>query len=146
MKPDRLLLLTGVLVTGLVGCQQKENNSVGGVWGAGTPDEGEKVTETTLHLTAHAHPTDEDDPEIDRVEFTAYYPGARSPDPEDSDAWAILCTDTKPDSGTDIYRCDADITNVPPGNVTISFDVYNVNDEENLAPNGTRTFEFNPEN
>jgi hypothetical protein len=37
-----------------------------------------------------------------------------------------------------MYECDWDLTRVPNGTMTVSFDVYDKAGNKNLGPNGTR--------
>jgi hypothetical protein len=103
----------------------------GGVWVS--PADGATFTSRSIHFAAHAYRTNSGDPAIDRVNFTATWPGQSSP----TGAWYVVCTETVPVSG-DVYQCDAQLPNsVPNGDVQISFDVYDKAGDVNLAPNGT---------
>ena len=84
-----------------------------------------------IHFKAYAYPTNRGDPAIDHVNFTAYWQGV------DPRTWMIACVARVP-AQTDIYACDANIRllGAPPGQIIISFDVYDVQGNANLSPQG----------
>jgi murein DD-endopeptidase MepM/ murein hydrolase activator NlpD len=102
----------------------------GGVW------ESVVLDGDTLRMTAHAYPTNEDDPAISRVAFTMYWPGYESP----NGGWYVACNAYRPING-DLYACDVDLAAIGAahGEISISFDVYDVDGNRNLAPNGVKT-------
>lgn len=99
----------------------------GGTWIS--PDNNFVVQGDILPFAAHAYPTNPGDPPIDHVNFTATWPGAN---------WHVICTLYRPQQG-DVYRCNWNLAQagVPNGPLTVSFDVYDVQNNANLAPNGT---------
>lgn len=84
-----------------------------------------------IHFAAYAYPTNNGDPQIDHVNFTAYWQGV------DPRVWKIVCVARVP-IRKDVYACDANIKllGAPPGQIIISFDVYDRQGNANLAPNG----------
>lgn len=105
----------------------------GGVWSELT------LVGDTLMLQARAYPSNAGDPPIERVEFTLWWPelGARQ------GPWTLACEDTTASNG-DNYSCTANLGNlgVPPGDLDVSFDVYDTNGNYQLAPNGVRTVDY----
>jgi hypothetical protein len=104
----------------------------GGLWIS--PDHGFKVIENRLHFEARAY-DNAGGSGIDRVNFTANVSGQ----------WMIACTATSP-SHDDVYGCDWSLVDstghyIPNGLFTVSFDVYDLAGNHNLAPNGTRQIE-----
>ncbi len=119
-------------------------DKVGGVWGklpSGT------ITNPNMDIEVYAYKAQSGDPEVSYVNITGYWPGAKSPDPDNPNAWPILCKLDKPKEGTNEYDCkiNLDDLGVPPGGFTLSFDVYNTKGDENLAPNGTKEFNYKPQ-
>jgi hypothetical protein len=97
----------------------------GGLWIS--PGDTFTITGNTLHFAAHAYPAITGDPKIDHVNFTATWIGV---------GWHVICSETTPSQG-DIYACDWNLAGIPPGTqVTVSFDVYDVAENRDLAPNG----------
>ena len=84
-----------------------------------------------VHFAAYAYPTNNGDPQIDHVNFTGYWQGV------DPRTWKILCVARVP-IRKDVYACDANLRllGAPPGQIIISFDVYDRQGNANLAPNG----------
>ncbi len=104
----------------------------GGLWI--TPDNNfTAVQKWPLLLSAHAYPTNPGDPKIAYVNFTAYWSGLTS------SQWPVLAT-VKPTPGTDVFSYTWDLTYkgavIPAGAFQVSFDVYDVQGNKNLAPNG----------
>jgi Leucine-rich repeat (LRR) protein len=108
----------------------------GGVWI--NPDNGATVT-NSLHFEARAYPSNTGDPPIDHVNFTAWWP-ALGPE---NDPWYVVNTVYVPTYG-DVYEYNWDLAGVPAGEIKISFDVFDVDGNKNLAPNGIRTINYNP--
>lgn len=113
----------------------------GGLWIR--PDDGALITDPTLRLAANAYPTKPDDPPIDHVNFTIWWPdvGPRN------GPWKIACA-VRPPSQSDVFTCDADLAalGAPQGQpLTISFDVYDRDGNYNLAPHGLRTVTWRPD-
>ncbi len=102
----------------------------GGMWL--TPDDGQTVG-TMLHFAAHAFPTNPTDPPIEYVKFTIRSGGH----------WSVACIATPP-KNSDIFSCTADLLQLRtiPGNIEISFDVYDHKGNYHLAPNGTRHLHY----
>ncbi len=84
-----------------------------------------------VYFAAYAYPNHPTDPAIDYVNFTAYWPGV------DPRAWKIVCHLRIP-VRKDVYACDVNLKQLgaPPGQISISFDVYDVQGNVHLAPNG----------
>ncbi|MFN8536781.1 MAG: hypothetical protein U0232_04825 [Thermomicrobiales bacterium] len=103
----------------------------GGVWIA--PASGFVVAGGTLHFAARAYPTSPTDPPVSAVFFTASW---QAPD----GGWRIACrADTITPGTPDTYECDWPLTaNVPDGELTISFDVYDKAGNARKAPHGLR--------
>ncbi len=101
----------------------------GGVWI--TPGTGFVVSGNILHFAARAYPTSPGDPRIAAVYFTATW---QAPD----GGWRIACRATAITPGTpDTYECDWPLTgNVPNGQITVSFDVYDTAGNSRKAPSG----------
>ena len=98
-----------------------------------------EIAGDTLRLAATAYPTHDREPAIQRVAFTLWWPeyGPRG------GPWEIGCTDYKANSAGE-YTCDLDLTTTgaPHGEITVSFDVYDVDKNYNLAPHGAKTLEW----
>jgi hypothetical protein len=94
-----------------------------------------------VHFAAHAYPTNAGDPAILGVKFTVWWP-ALGPQ---SGPWKIACVATSP-SGGDVFSCDADLAQLgsPPGQLLVSFDVYDQAGNSNLSPNGEHTVYYQP--
>ncbi len=105
----------------------------GGMWI--TPSNNFTITQgQTLQLSAHAYPTNkEKDPAIAYVQFTASWNG------QSSGPWPVLAR-VSPTAGTDVFSYTWDLTYqdnpIPSGSLRISFDVYDVQGNYRLAPNG----------
>jgi Caspase domain. len=104
----------------------------GGIWI--TPDNNFTVTRgETLELSAHAYPTNNGDPAIAYVQFTGYWSGWNA------SHWPVLAR-VHPTAGTDVFTFTWNLTYqgkpIPSGAVKVSFDVYDVAGDKNLAPNG----------
>src|SRR5258706_2093061 len=89
------------------------------------------TTGDIVHFAAYAYPTNNGDPQIDHVNFTALWQGI------DPRTWKIVCVVRVP-VRKDVYACDANLLllGAPPGQIIISFDVYDRQGNLNLAPNG----------
>jgi transcriptional regulator with XRE-family HTH domain len=89
------------------------------------------TTGDIIHFEVYAYPTNNGDPQIDHVNFTAYWQGV------DPRAWKIVCVARVP-IRKDVYACDANLRllGASPGQIIISFDVYDRQGNVNLAPNG----------
>ncbi len=109
----------------------------GGVWVSPNPAYA-KVGDN-IHFAAYAYPTHEGDPAIDYVNFTMYWPGV------DPHAWKIVCAVHVP-IGKDLYACDVNLRQLGavPGQINISFDVYDRQGNVNKAPNGVHHIEYVP--
>jgi len=107
----------------------------GGVWISplGSP------VRDIVHFAAYAYPTSNGDPPIDHVNFTAYWPGV------DPRMWKIVCVARVP-VRKDVYACDVNLRQLgaPPGQITISFDVYDRQGNVNFAPNGEHKLIYVP--
>jgi hypothetical protein len=92
-----------------------------------------------VHFAVYAYPTSKGDPQIDHVNFTAYWQGV------DPRAWKVLCALQVPIS-RDVYACDANLRllGATPGPITISFDVYDRQGNVNEAPNGKHHLVYVP--
>lgn len=119
----------------------RDSDLVGGTWAS--PKEPVTPINANRSLEISAIPTSKFP--IEKVVFTADYPGRISPDPENPDAWAILGFAYKPDKNG-VWRIppfDVASLGLKTGDkITISFDV--VAEEpttgklvRKLAPNGT---------
>ncbi|HZU67265.1 MAG TPA: helix-turn-helix transcriptional regulator [Ktedonobacteraceae bacterium] len=108
----------------------------GGVWISPT---GTMVGDV-IHFAAYAYPTNNGDPQIDHVNFTAYWPGV------DPRMWKILCVIRGP-ARKDVYACDVNIKplGAPRGPIIISFDVYDRQGNYSLAPNGEHRVMYVPD-
>jgi len=107
----------------------------GGVWiSPNSPTVGDIV-----NFEAYAYPTHPTDPAIDYVNFTAYWPGV------DPRVWKIVCQIRIP-VRQDVFACDANLKQLeaPPGQISISFDVYDRQGNINFAPNGIHHITFLP--
>ncbi len=95
------------------------------------PGPGFVVTGNSLHFAARAYPTNPTDPPVAAVFFTATW---EAPD----GGWRIACRADAISPGTpDTYECDWVLTiNVPNGQITVSFDVYDTSGNSRKAPNG----------
>ena len=95
--------------------------------------EGYVIRGDTFRLSAHAYPTNQGDPPIAHVSFTANWLGPAG-------GWRVLCQVTAPRAGTDEYDCTLDLARdrAPNGPINLSFDVFDVEGNVNEAPNGTR--------
>ena len=109
---------------------QAATHAPGGMWVS--PANG-SVVKSALHFAAQAYPTNVGGPAIDHVNFTADYGGG----------WHIVNTQDAPTSGN-IYSYVWDLSGVPSGPITISFDVYDRAGHTNLSPNGLRTVTHDP--
>lgn len=98
-----------------------------------------KTVKSSIYFAAYAYPTHDGEPEIDHVNFTLYWQGA------DPRKWVIACVARKP-LKKDTYSCTADlrVLGVPPGQITVSFDVYDRQGNHNNAPNGPHTVTYAP--
>src|SRR5258708_5518227 len=136
MNRREFLLEAGLLTFGslfLESCQP-ERKVVGGVWGK-LPDG--KIIDPNIDIQVYAYPASNSDPAVSYVNVTGYW----------SNAWSILCRLEKPTKEeTNEYDCNLNLDNlgVPPGKFTLSFDVYNIKGDKNLAPNGTKDFDYQP--
>ena len=92
-----------------------------------------------VHFAAYAYPTNNGDPQIDHVIFTAYWQGV------DPRTWKIVCVVRVP-VRKDVYACDVNLRllGAPPGQIIISFDVYDRQGNVNLAPYGKHKLVYVP--
>ena len=97
------------------------------------------TTGDIIHFEAYAYPTNNGDPQIDHVNFTAYWQGV------DPRTWKIVCVARVP-VRKDVYACDANLRllGASPGQIIISFDVYDRQGNVNLAPNGKHRLMYLP--
>lgn len=97
------------------------------------------TTGDIIHFAAYAYPTNNGDPQIDYVNFTAYWQGV------DPRTWKIVCVARIP-VRKDVYACDANLhlLGAPSGQIIISFDVYDREGNVNLAPNGKHKLIYEP--
>ncbi len=92
-----------------------------------------------IHFAAYAYPTNKGDPAIDHVNFTMYWQGV------DPRTWVIAC-DVRTPIHNDIFACDVNLRllGTPSGQIIVSFDVYDRQENANLAPNGKHKFTYLP--
>ncbi len=92
-----------------------------------------------IHFAAYAYPTHADEPAIDHVNFTAFWPGV------DPRAWIIACVARIP-VRKDVFACNANLRllGAQPGHIKISFDVYDRQGNVNFAPNGEHIITYLP--
>jgi transcriptional regulator with XRE-family HTH domain len=92
-----------------------------------------------IQFAAFAYPTHAGEPEIDYVNFTAFWPGV------DPHIWIIACVAWKP-VRKDVFACNANLRllGAQPGRIKISFDVYDRQGNVNFAPNGEHTVTYVP--
>jgi len=97
------------------------------------------TTGDIIHFEAYAYPTNNGDPQIDHVNFTAYWHGVYPR------TWKIVCVARVP-VRKDVYTCDAHLRllGASPGQIIISFDVYDRQGNVNLAPNGMHRLMYLP--
>jgi hypothetical protein len=122
----------------------------GGLWIS--PKNGDTVG-NTIHFAAWAYPTHPSDPAIQYVNFTI----------ESKGSWQAACTAPAPSAstpvpvptplptpppapGAQIFSCDASLSQlgIAAGRIQISFDVYDIEEGFNLAPNGVHTLTYIP--
>ena len=104
----------------------------GGVW-VTAPNTGSTVGGAPLSLAARAYPSDGVRDPVSHVEFTAWWPGLG----DENAPWFVACSVPRPNAG-DRFECTFDIARVPPGELKLSFDVYDSAGRHRLAPNGKR--------
>jgi Peptidase family M23 len=104
----------------------------GGTWIAPVDGGGQLGT---IHVQAHAKQSRANDPPIDRVNFTVWWPDLGPK----SEKWMAGCSSKAPVSG-DQYGCDISPSalGAPIGQIWLSFDVYDTAGGFNLSPNGER--------
>jgi transcriptional regulator with XRE-family HTH domain len=109
----------------------------GGVWIS--PNPAYPKVGDIIHFAAYAYPTNSGDPAIDYVNFTMYWPGV------DPHAWKIACVIHVP-IGKDLYACDVNLHRLgaAPGQIDISFNVYDRQGNVNEAPNGVHHINYVP--
>jgi len=109
----------------------------GGVWIS--PNPAYPNVGDTVHFAAYAYPTNSGDPAIDYVNFTMYWPGV------DPHVWKIACVVHAP-IGKDLYACDVNLHRLGavPGQIDISFNVYDRQGNVNEAPNGVHHINYVP--
>ncbi|MEO8971054.1 MAG: helix-turn-helix transcriptional regulator [Ktedonobacteraceae bacterium] len=92
-----------------------------------------------IQFEAFAYPTHAGEPEIEYVNFTAFWPGV------DPRMWIIACVARLP-VRKDVFACDANLRllGAQPGRIKISFDVYDRQGNVNFAPNGEHTVTYIP--
>lgn len=136
------LSLLGALIPG---SEQKVTPEVGGVWGTEAPQDGDIITEP-FTLVLYAYPADGTNARVDYVNVTAIWPGYEVDNPQNPDAWAVLCEIPNDGNRSNKYVCTIDPRefNIPEGPVTLSFDVYPDVGAKNLSPNGPRSFNYKP--
>ena len=107
----------------------------GGVWISPT---GSTVGDI-IYFAAYAYPTHTGEPEIDHVNFTAFWPGV------DPHIWIIVCVARIP-VRKDVFACNANLRllRAQSGHIKISFDVYDRQGNVNFAPNGEHTITYLP--
>lgn len=110
--------------------EEKQQIKPGGVWIK--PKNGENVKDI-LRFAAYAYPTHPSDPAINHVNFTLGWNGY----------WQVACVAHPPASGT-LYSGEVDLRqlDLPPGELRVSFDVYDQLNNVNLAPQGKRTIQW----
>lgn len=93
----------------------------------------------TIHFSAYAYPTRAGEPEIDHVNFTAFWQGV------DPRVWIVACVARRP-IRKDVFACEANLRllGAQPGQIKISFDVYDRQGNVNFAPNGEHTITYIP--
>src|SRR6266852_9292385 len=92
-----------------------------------------------IHFAAYAYPTYKSDPQIDHLNFTIYWQGV------DPRAWKVVC-EVRVSINEDVFACDVNLRllGATPGQITISFDVYDRQGNVNLAPNGEHHLVYVP--
>jgi transcriptional regulator with XRE-family HTH domain len=129
-----LVAAVAAVLTGVVGGKPVRP---GGLWLG--PANGESLP-APIHLAARAYPTSRADPAIAYVVFTVSWDGRPGP-------WMVACRPDRP-VGADVYACDWDPAReaepAPPGQLHLSFDVYDVQGNVNRAPHGPRTITYLP--
>ncbi|HLJ32486.1 MAG TPA: helix-turn-helix transcriptional regulator [Ktedonobacteraceae bacterium] len=92
-----------------------------------------------IHFAAYAYPTHTGEPEIDHVNFTAFWQGV------DPRVWIIACVARIP-VRKDVFACTANLRllKAQSGQIKISFDVYDRQGNVNFAPNGEHTVTYLP--
>ncbi len=92
-----------------------------------------------IQFAAFAYPTHTGEPEIDHVNFTAFWPGV------DPHIWLIVCVARLP-IRKDVFACKANLRllRAQPGQIKISFDVYDRQGNVNFAPNGEHMVTYVP--
>jgi hypothetical protein len=137
------VLIAALLAVALSRCIGGQSASPGAMRGAVAPggkwvSPGPRfvVTGDTLHFAARAYPTSPNDPPVAAVYFTVTWD---APD----GGWRIACRAASVIPGTpDTYACEWPLTaNVPNGEITVSFDVYDANGNYRKAPNGLQAGE-----
>lgn len=133
VQPKRCPVKSGSAPDQAITCCQPPQPEVvpGGMWIS--PAENTTISGQRLRLEAQAYPA-AGAPAIDYVNFTLWWPGHG---PRNA-PWYLACS--VHDHEGDIYRCDVDLAQagVDEGAMTVSFDVYDVAGNHNLAPHGTR--------
>jgi transcriptional regulator with XRE-family HTH domain len=109
----------------------------GGVWVS--PNPVYPIVGDNIHFAAYAYPTHQGDPAIDYVNFTMYWPGV------DPHVWRIACVVHTP-IGKDLYTCDVNLHQLgaAPGQIDISFNVFDRHSNVNEAPNGVHHINYVP--
>ena len=98
----------------------------GGTWI--TPDNNFTIADDIVHFKVHAH-DNSGGSGVKYVNFTALYGGS----------WHTVDTEYSANGGGDIYYFDWNVSALPAGALTVSFDVYDNQGNQNLAPNGTHS-------
>src|SRR5207244_4015258 len=107
----------------------------GGVWGQPADNQ---LIKGTIHFTARAYPSNQDDPPISLVRFAIFWPGLYY--------LKTACASTVPNADG-YYTCDAALSKFGAPldeKIEISFDVLDQQDNITLAPNGIRTIIYSP--
>ena len=109
----------------------------GGVWVS--PNPAYPKVGDNIHFAAYAYPTHQGDPAIDYVNFTMYWPGV------DPHVWIIACVVHVP-IRKDLYTCDVNLPwlGAAPGQIAISFNVFDRQGNVNEAPNGVHHINYVP--
>ena len=110
----------------------------GGIWVSPTDDR-QAPQGDVLTLSARAYPTGPSDPAVAYVNFTIAWPGHSGP-------WRLACPPIVSPVEGDRYECVTNLRElgVPTGELTVSFDVYDLAGNSRLAPNGTHQVSWYP--
>jgi hypothetical protein len=141
-RPRLLFSIVGVVVVlaiafGVIRYVIPVHVKPGGVWVS--PNPAYPKVGDIVHFAAYAYPTNSGDPAIDYVNFTMYWPGV------DPHVWKIVCLLHAPVGG-DLYACDVNLHQLgaAPGQISISFNVFDRQGNVNEAPNGVHHINYVP--